>query len=66
MVMAWCKIGLALGKLQKMTRWGYISGNGDTLGSAGPTVTRTSNTTPQNCVSVKTGLSEPQTFGGQQ
>ena len=39
-----------------MTRRGKISRSGDKLGSAGPRVTRTSNTTPQNSVSDKAGL----------
>ena len=44
--MAWSRTGPALRKEQQMTGWEYISGSGDKLGSAEPTVTTTSNTTP--------------------
>ena len=64
MVMAWSTIGPALRKGQKMTKRGYISGTGDRLGSAGPTVTKTSITTPQNSMSDKAGLCKAQIFAG--
>ena len=63
MVMAWSAAGPALREKHKMPKCGYILGNGDRQGSAGPKATRTSNTTPHNSVSDKAGLAEPRHSG---
>ena len=47
----------------KMTRYGYISDSGDRLGSAEPTVSKTSITTPENSVAEKARLCRAQTLG---
>ena len=64
--MARSRTGPALTKEHQMTRWGYISGSGESLGSEGAKVTTNSNTTPQNSLSGKAGLCRAQTLGVQQ